>query len=212
MGGDIAPLLLKENLFSCAIADGVRVRVGAHAHVHLRGPLVRHLSSAQVPIDDRTSENGHRRHLDHLFAHRQADEDAFYARRLIGAFVSTTDIPELVVLETSPREQISITTIYFTQCQPNWGDDTELYSQLVKFALLYALPLLFISVTYYQIVRVLWRSARLAVVNPASRTAPASGASAASAGAGELGYHGSVTGDPFVRDVLYDLAIEKSRT
>lgn len=55
--------------------------------------------------------------------------------------------------------------MYFIQCQPSWDDDTDLYSQLVKFALLYALPLLFISVTYYQIVRVLWRSARLAIVN-----------------------------------------------
>lgn len=83
-------------------------------------------------------------------------------------------------------------TIYFTQCQPNWGDVTELYSQLVKFALLYALPLLFISVTYYQIVRVLWRSARLAV-HAASRGAQQQSATAASAE--ELGYHSSITGD-----------------
>lgn len=77
--------------------------------------------------------------------------------------------------------------MYFTQCQPTWGDETELYSQLVKFALLYALPLLFISVTYYQIVRVLWRSARLAVVNPPNRT-PATNSE-------EVGYHSSITGD-----------------
>ncbi|XP_057377173.1 orexin/Hypocretin receptor type 1-like isoform X2 [Daphnia carinata] len=73
------------------------------------------------------------------------------------------DIPELVVLETRPSRNLSISTVYFTQCQPSWDDETDLYSQLVKFALLYALPLLFISVTYYQIVRVLWRSARLAI-------------------------------------------------
>lgn len=75
------------------------------------------------------------------------------------------DIPELVVLETRQGRNLSINTVYFIQCQPSWDDDTDLYSQLVKFALLYALPLLFISVTYYQIVRVLWRSARLAIVN-----------------------------------------------
>lgn len=68
-------------------------------------------------------------------------------------------------METRPSRNLSITTVYFTQCQPSWDDETDLYSQLVKFALLYALPLLFISVTYYQIVRVLWRSARLAIVN-----------------------------------------------
>ncbi|XP_046641961.1 orexin/Hypocretin receptor type 1-like isoform X1 [Daphnia pulicaria] len=73
------------------------------------------------------------------------------------------DIPELVVLETRQGRNLSISTVYFTQCQPSWDDETDLYSQLVKFALLYALPLLFISVTYYQIARVLWRSARLAI-------------------------------------------------
>ncbi|XP_032799788.2 orexin receptor type 1 isoform X2 [Daphnia magna] len=80
------------------------------------------------------------------------------------------DIPELVVLETRPSRNLSISTVYFTQCQPSWDDETDLYSQLVKFALLYALPLLFISVTYYQIVRVLWRSARLAITG-GNRTA-----------------------------------------
>ena len=78
-------------------------------------------------------------------------------------FYPCKDIPELVVLETRQGRNISISTVYFTQCQPSWDDETDLYSQLVKFALLYALPLLFISVTYYQIVRVLWRSARLAI-------------------------------------------------
>lgn len=78
-------------------------------------------------------------------------------------FILFLDIPELVVLETRQGRNLSISTVYFTQCQPSWDDETDLYSQLVKFALLYALPLLFISVTYYQIVRVLWRSARLAI-------------------------------------------------
>lgn len=55
----------------------------------------------------------------------------------------------------------------------------DLYSQLVKFALLYALPLLFISVTYYQIVRVLWRSARMVVLNhpPSNNRSNSAGAS-----------------------------------
>lgn len=58
----------------------------------------------------------------------------------------------------------------------------DLYSQLVKFALLYALPLLFISVTYYQIVRVLWRSARMVVLNhpPTNNRSNSAGASAPS--------------------------------
>ena len=75
------------------------------------------------------------------------------------------DIPELIVLETRPRGTLKVETIYFTECQPQWDFETDLINQLVKFGVLYTLPLLFISVTYYQIVRVLRRSARMAVVN-----------------------------------------------
>lgn len=98
--------------------------------------------------------------------------ETIYGRSWIDFYILLffLDIPELVVLETRPSRNLSISTVYFTQCQPSWDDETDLYSQLVKFALLYALPLLFISVTYYQIVRVLWRSARLAITG-GNRTA-----------------------------------------
>ena len=76
-------------------------------------------------------------------------------------FMTTEDIPELIVLETRPRGSLKVETIYFTQCQPHWDDETDLINQLVKFGLLYTLPLLFITVTYFQIVRVLRRSARM---------------------------------------------------
>jgi len=79
--------------------------------------------------------------------------------------IKLEDIPELIVLETRPRGSLKVETIYFTQCQPHWDDETDLINQLVKFGLLYTLPLLFITVTYFQIVRVLRRSARMAVVN-----------------------------------------------
>jgi hypothetical protein len=70
----------------------------------------------------------------------------------------------LIILDTrSSRPDIRIETIYFTQCVATWDAHTDLINQSVKFALLYALPLLFVSATYYQIVRVLWRSARFTV-------------------------------------------------
>lgn len=84
--------------------------------------------------------------------------------------MKTEDIPELIVLETRPRGSLKVETIYFTQCQPHWDDETDLINQLVKFGLLYTLPLLFITVTYFQIVRVLRRSARMAVVNHPQKT------------------------------------------
>ena len=78
--------------------------------------------------------------------------------------IRATDIPELIILDTrSSRPEIRIETIYFTQCVATWDAHTDLINQSVKFALLYALPLLFVSATYYQIVRVLWRSARFTV-------------------------------------------------
>lgn len=95
------------------------------------------------------------------------------------------------MLETRPSRNLSINTVYFTQCQPSWDDDTDLYSQLVKFALLYALPLLFISVTYYQIVRVLWRSARLAIVNHSGNRSNTTTSSADDEAANHNGTSGS---------------------
>ena len=64
-----------------AVADGERVGVGAHAHVHLGGPLVRHLPPAQVPVDHRPSQDRHRRHLDHFPPHRQDSELCFVINR-----------------------------------------------------------------------------------------------------------------------------------
>lgn len=51
-------------------------------------------------------------------------------------------------------------TIYFTQCGPNWSKETDTIFLLVKMALLYAVPLVFMSFAYMQIIKVLWRSGR----------------------------------------------------
>lgn len=50
--------------------DRLGVRFRADANVHLSRPLVRHMPPSQVPVDDRSCQNCHRSHLDHLTAHR----------------------------------------------------------------------------------------------------------------------------------------------
>lgn len=70
-----------------------------------------------------------------------------------------SDVPEAVSLQTFPKEELKdIDAIYFTQCGPNWSKATDTIFLLVKMALLYAIPLVFMSIAYVQIIRVLWRS------------------------------------------------------
>nr|XP_018905595.1 PREDICTED: orexin receptor type 1-like isoform X1 [Bemisia tabaci] len=68
------------------------------------------------------------------------------------------DCPELYVLETRPSRQMTMDLVYFTQCEPTWSDEWETGYQIAKIVLLYTLPLLFMTVAYYQIIKVLWRS------------------------------------------------------
>jgi len=48
--------------------------------------------------------------------------------------------------------------IYLTQCEALWSQESETAYQIAKIVVLYVLPLSLMSVTYYQIVRVLWKS------------------------------------------------------
>ncbi|RZF42089.1 hypothetical protein LSTR_LSTR006682 [Laodelphax striatellus] len=69
------------------------------------------------------------------------------------------DIPELLALETHKFEKFrNMDMIFFTQCSPNWSEGNEEMFQLARILLLYTFPLLFMSIAYCQIVRVLWRS------------------------------------------------------
>ncbi|XP_032665474.1 orexin receptor type 2-like isoform X1 [Odontomachus brunneus] len=67
------------------------------------------------------------------------------------------DIPELLVLHTVPSNS-RVETILFTQCVWSWSQESQTTFTIVKLILLYTGPLLFMSVAYWQIVRVLWRS------------------------------------------------------
>lgn len=68
------------------------------------------------------------------------------------------DIPDLIVLETRQNRELRVDTIYFMQCTQSWGRDSELIFLIFKILFLYTLPLVFMTVTYWQIVRVLWKS------------------------------------------------------
>lgn len=53
---------------------------------------------------------------------------------------------------------VKIDTIYLTQCGPTWSLDTDTFWTVLKLFLLYVVPLAFMTVTYYQITKVLWKS------------------------------------------------------
>ncbi|XP_025411369.1 orexin receptor type 2-like isoform X2 [Sipha flava] len=67
-----------------------------------------------------------------------------------------SDIPELLVLEAINKTKRMY--IYLTQCEALWSQESETAYQIAKIIILYVLPLSLMSVTYYQIVRVLWKS------------------------------------------------------
>ncbi|CAB3369920.1 Hypothetical predicted protein [Cloeon dipterum] len=76
---------------------------------------------------------------------------------LIWLVALAIDIPELLALQTHSPE-LRVSSHLLTQCAPNWTTETEIIFLCVKVVLLYSLPLLLMSVAYWQIVRVLWRS------------------------------------------------------
>lgn len=68
-----------------------------------------------------------------------------------------SDLPEFLVL-TTRRKKLRFGFKLFTQCVATWDNEKEKTFYIVKFVFLYSLPLLFMTVAYFQIVRVLWRS------------------------------------------------------
>lgn len=55
---------------------------------------------------------------------------------------------------TAPN--ITRSTVYYTQCDVNWGHDTDVIWNVSKTVILYVIPLFFMTFAYWQIVRVLW--------------------------------------------------------
>ncbi|KAJ8924451.1 hypothetical protein NQ315_007248 [Exocentrus adspersus] len=66
-----------------------------------------------------------------------------------------TEIPEPISLTAVPfRESF----VFFTQCRPTWSEQMDIIFMIVKMVCFYLFPLLFMSVAYIQIIRVLWKS------------------------------------------------------
>jgi len=57
-------------------------------------------------------------------------------------------------METQPT--VDANTILLTTCAPNWSMEIDIVYVILRTLILYAVPLMFMSFAYYQIVRVLW--------------------------------------------------------
>jgi hypocretin (orexin) receptor 2 len=68
-----------------------------------------------------------------------------------------SDIPEMIYVTTIPQV-VEIDTVLLTQCAPTWSMETDTIFVILKMVMFYLIPLLFMSVAYLQIIRVLWKS------------------------------------------------------
>ncbi|XP_023220141.1 orexin receptor type 2-like [Centruroides sculpturatus] len=65
-------------------------------------------------------------------------------------------LPDVIVLDTKLHPGLKVETHYLTDCAYTWSDDNTQIYQLVIVLILYVAPFALMSVTYYQIARVLW--------------------------------------------------------
>lgn len=65
-------------------------------------------------------------------------------------------LPDVIVLDTRMHPNLKVDTHYLTDCAYMWSDDNTQIYQLVIVLILYVAPFALMSVTYYQIARVLW--------------------------------------------------------
>ncbi|XP_072396328.1 orexin/Hypocretin receptor type 1-like [Diabrotica undecimpunctata] len=74
---------------------------------------------------------------------------------IIWVVAMACEIPEPVYLIAKPY---SNSYIYFTQCRPTWSEETDTIFIVNKMVFFYFIPLIFMSIAYLQIIRVLWKS------------------------------------------------------
>lgn len=74
--------------------------------------------------------------------------------------IIVTDIPEMIYVTTIPQV-VEIDTVLLTQCEPTWSMKTDTIFVILKMVLFYLIPLLFMSIAYLQIIRVLWKSGKV---------------------------------------------------
>ncbi|KAM3956192.1 neuropeptide receptor A16 [Aphomia sociella] len=66
--------------------------------------------------------------------------------------------PELVVLTTVKSVPLRFDLEYLVQCMAIWSSQSDLVWHIIKVVFIYTIPLMLMSIAYYQIVRVLWKS------------------------------------------------------
>ncbi|XP_014604844.1 PREDICTED: orexin receptor type 2-like isoform X1 [Polistes canadensis] len=67
------------------------------------------------------------------------------------------DIPDIIVLHTAPSGS-KVKTIIYTQCKSSLSHKDQTLLWAIKLTLFYIVPLIFMTIAYRQIIRVLWRS------------------------------------------------------
>lgn len=83
-------------------------------------------------------------------------------RLLIFLCIFFSDIPEMIYVTTIPYLfDRDLDTVLLTQCGPTWSTYTDTIFVILKMVLFYLFPLIFMSVTYLQIIRVLWKSGNI---------------------------------------------------
>ncbi|XP_065571087.1 orexin receptor type 2-like isoform X2 [Artemia franciscana] len=70
----------------------------------------------------------------------------------------TYSIPDLVIMSTVQLRVKRPNTIYLTECNPTWSNESEKIHQFLRLVFLYLVPLVFMTFAYIQIFRVLWNS------------------------------------------------------
>ncbi|KAH0821847.1 hypothetical protein GEV33_000944 [Tenebrio molitor] len=63
-----------------------------------------------------------------------------------------------MIYVTTIPQVVEIDTVLLTQCAPTWSMETDTIFVILKMVMFYLIPLLFMSVAYLQIIRVLWKS------------------------------------------------------
>lgn len=92
---------------------------------------------------------------------------------IIWALALSFNAPELVVLTTEKSVPLRFELEYLVQCIATWSSNSDLVWHIIKVIFIYTLPLLLMTVAYYQIVKVLWRSEKIPGQAETIKLAPA---------------------------------------
>ncbi|XP_053618332.1 orexin receptor type 2-like [Plodia interpunctella] len=81
--------------------------------------------------------------------------------------------PELVVLTALKPVPLRFDLELLMQCMPTWSANSDLVWHLMKVVFIYTIPLMLMTVAYYQIVKVLWKSDKIPGQAETIKLAPA---------------------------------------